>query len=116
MEESLSPAAATTAEEAMATSAEGGERGAAPGDSTVSSGDTHQCPAGAPTGREEATATEVEPWAAAVPPVRTEAPPSGLHRNTLNNESNDYKTLSKFCKNYLLVSKSFITSHEIKMC
>ncbi|XP_056255315.1 large proline-rich protein BAG6 isoform X2 [Seriola aureovittata] len=66
MEESLSPAAATTAEEAMATSTDGGERGASPGDSTASSGDA-QCPAGAPTGREEA-APEVEPWAAAVPP------------------------------------------------
>ncbi|KAG7225355.1 hypothetical protein INR49_027338 [Caranx melampygus] len=69
MEESLSPAAATTAEEAMATSAESGERGAAPGDSTISSGDTHQCSTGAPTGREEAAAPEVEPWAAAVPPT-----------------------------------------------
>ncbi|TKS88705.1 Large proline-rich protein BAG6 [Collichthys lucidus] len=66
MEESLSPAPATTAEEAMASSGDRGERGAPPGDSTTSSGDT-QCPAGAPTRREEA-ANEVEQWAAAVPP------------------------------------------------
>lgn len=68
MEETLSPAPATTAEEAMASSGDRGERGAPPGDSTTSSGDT-QCPAGAPTRREEA-ANEVEQWAAAVPPVR----------------------------------------------
>ncbi|XP_078146530.1 large proline-rich protein BAG6 isoform X2 [Centroberyx gerrardi] len=69
MEESLSPAAATTAEEAMASSGDGGEMGASPGETTpsrrASSGET-QGP-GAPTGREE-TAPEVEPWAAAVPP------------------------------------------------
>uniref|UniRef100_A0A7N6BBH8 Large proline-rich protein BAG6 n=1 Tax=Anabas testudineus TaxID=64144 RepID=A0A7N6BBH8_ANATE len=66
MEESLSPVAATTAEEAMASSDDSGERGAPPGDNTTSSGDT-QCPVGAPAGREEAT-PEAEPWAAAVPP------------------------------------------------
>ncbi|KAM9340424.1 large proline-rich protein BAG6 [Symphorus nematophorus] len=66
MEESLSPAAATTAEEAMASSGDRGERGAAPGENTASSGD-NQCPAGAPMRREEA-APEVEQWAAAVPP------------------------------------------------
>ncbi|XP_019110304.1 large proline-rich protein BAG6 isoform X2 [Larimichthys crocea] len=66
MEETLSPAPATTAEEAMASSGDRGERGAPPGDSTTSSGDT-QCLAGAPTRREEA-ANEVEQWAAAVPP------------------------------------------------
>uniref|UniRef100_A0A7N6ADX2 Large proline-rich protein BAG6 n=1 Tax=Anabas testudineus TaxID=64144 RepID=A0A7N6ADX2_ANATE len=62
----LSPVAATTAEEAMASSDDSGERGAPPGDNTTSSGDT-QCPVGAPAGREEAT-PEAEPWAAAVPP------------------------------------------------
>ncbi|XP_071356703.1 large proline-rich protein BAG6 isoform X2 [Trachinotus anak] len=66
MEESLSPAAATTAEEAMASSADGRERGVSPRDSATPSGDT-QCPPGAPAGREEA-APEAEPWAAAVPP------------------------------------------------
>uniref|UniRef100_A0A4W6FFL8 Large proline-rich protein BAG6 n=1 Tax=Lates calcarifer TaxID=8187 RepID=A0A4W6FFL8_LATCA len=44
MEESLSPAAATTAEEAMASSVDSGERGTSPGDNTASSGET-QCPA-----------------------------------------------------------------------
>ncbi|XP_076610431.1 large proline-rich protein BAG6-like isoform X4 [Chaetodon auriga] len=61
MEETLSPAPATTAEEAMASSGDRGER-----DNTASSGDT-QRPAGAPTRREE-EAPEVEQWAAAVPP------------------------------------------------
>uniref|UniRef100_A0A667X9E0 Large proline-rich protein BAG6 n=1 Tax=Myripristis murdjan TaxID=586833 RepID=A0A667X9E0_9TELE len=56
MEESLSPAVATTAEEAMASSGDSSEMGAPPS----------QGP-GAPTGQEE-TALEVEPWAAAVPP------------------------------------------------
>uniref|UniRef100_A0A8P4JXE6 Large proline-rich protein BAG6 n=1 Tax=Dicentrarchus labrax TaxID=13489 RepID=A0A8P4JXE6_DICLA len=64
--ESLSPAPATTAEEAMASSGDSGERGSSPGENTGSSGDT-QCPTGAPARREEA-ATEVEQWAAAVPP------------------------------------------------
>lgn len=67
MDESLSPAAATTAEEAMASSGDSGERGASPRETTPSSGDT-QRPARAPTGREE-VAPEVEPWATAVPPV-----------------------------------------------
>lgn len=66
MEESLSPAPATTAEEAMALAGDHGERGTSSGENTVSSGDP-QCPAGAPTRREEA-APEVEQWAAAVPP------------------------------------------------
>ncbi|XP_041810661.1 large proline-rich protein BAG6 isoform X3 [Chelmon rostratus] len=66
MEESLSPAPATTAEEAMASSGDHGERGMSPGDNTALSGDI-QCPAGAPTRREEG-APEVEQWAAAVPP------------------------------------------------
>ncbi|XP_070702255.1 large proline-rich protein BAG6 isoform X2 [Pempheris klunzingeri] len=66
MEESLSPAAATTAEEAMASSGDGGERGASPGGNTASSGEA-QCPAGAPA-RQEEVAAEVEQWAAAVPP------------------------------------------------
>lgn len=65
MEESLSPAPATTAEEAMASSGDCGERGAPTGENP-SSGDP-QCPAGAPMRREEA-APEVEQWAAAVPP------------------------------------------------
>ncbi|KAK7899619.1 hypothetical protein WMY93_020472 [Mugilogobius chulae] len=63
MEERLSPAAATTAEEAMAASRE-----------RVASSETHNppsapapAPAPAPTGREEGPA-EAEPWAAAVPP------------------------------------------------
>lgn len=68
MEESLSPAPATTAEEAMASSGDCGERGAPTGENP-SSGDP-QCPAGAPMRQEEA-APEVEQWAAAVPPVRT---------------------------------------------
>lgn len=68
MEESLSPAAATTAEEVMASSVNGGERGGSPGDNTVASADI-QCPVGAPTRQEEVT-PEVEPWAASVPPVR----------------------------------------------
>ncbi|XP_044191422.1 large proline-rich protein BAG6 isoform X1 [Thunnus albacares] len=66
MDEGLSPAAATTAEEAMASSGDSGERGVSPGETTPSSGDT-QRPAGALSGREE-VALEVEPWAAAVPP------------------------------------------------
>ncbi|XP_039977739.1 large proline-rich protein BAG6 [Xiphias gladius] len=66
MEESLSPAAATTAEEVMASSVNGGERGGSPGDNTVASADI-QCPVGAPTRQEEVT-PEVEPWAASVPP------------------------------------------------
>ncbi|XP_067365854.1 large proline-rich protein BAG6 isoform X2 [Channa argus] len=66
MEESLSPAAAITAEEAMASSDNSGEKGASPGDNTASLGDT-QGPVGAPAEREEAV-PEVEPWATAVPP------------------------------------------------
>ncbi|KAI3358379.1 hypothetical protein L3Q82_014694, partial [Scortum barcoo] len=66
MEASLSPAPATTAEEAMASSGDSDERGSFPGENTASSGDT-QCPAGGPAGHEEAT-PEVEQWAAAVPP------------------------------------------------
>ncbi|CAK6978925.1 large proline-rich protein BAG6 [Scomber scombrus] len=66
MDETLSPAAATTAEEAMASSGDSGEREASPTETTPSSGDT-QRPARAPTGR-EGVAPEVEPWAAAVPP------------------------------------------------
>ncbi|XP_030003643.1 large proline-rich protein BAG6 [Sphaeramia orbicularis] len=64
MAESLSPAPATTAEEAMASSGDNAERRPPPGENRVSSGDA---PAQGPTGREEA-APEVEPWAAAVPP------------------------------------------------
>ncbi len=79
MEVTLSPAPATTAEEAMASSGDSEERGIFPGENTASSGDT-QCPAGAPAGREEAT-SEVEQWAAAVPPVRNKGFP-GLHGNT----------------------------------
>ncbi|XP_029299245.1 LOW QUALITY PROTEIN: large proline-rich protein BAG6-like [Cottoperca gobio] len=59
MEESLSPAPANTAEEAVVSSGGSRERRASPGDNTASSGGT-QCAAGAPTGREE-------PWTAAVP-------------------------------------------------
>uniref|UniRef100_A0A671UKP8 Large proline-rich protein BAG6 n=1 Tax=Sparus aurata TaxID=8175 RepID=A0A671UKP8_SPAAU len=66
MEESLSPAPATTAEEAMASSDDHGERGVSPGENSASSRDT-QCPAVALARREEA-APEVEQWAAAVPP------------------------------------------------
>lgn len=65
----MSPAAATTAEEAMASSDDHKERGASP----ASSGDA-QCPVGAPAGQQEAV-PEVEPWAAAVPPVRNEVFP-----------------------------------------
>lgn len=79
MEESLSPAPATTAEEAMASSGDSGERGASPGDNSASSGDT-QCPAGPPTGHEE-VAPEGEQWATAVPPVRNDVFP-GLYGNT----------------------------------
>ena len=67
MDEGLSPAAATTAEEAMASSGDSGERGVSPGETTPSSGDTQRL-AGALSGREE-VAPEVEPWAASVPPV-----------------------------------------------
>ncbi|XP_030596195.1 large proline-rich protein BAG6 isoform X2 [Archocentrus centrarchus] len=63
MGKSSSPAAATTAEEAMTPSAVTGERGAPPPVSAVDS----QCPAGALTGQED-VAPEIEPWAAAVPP------------------------------------------------
>uniref|UniRef100_A0A8P4K7G7 Large proline-rich protein BAG6 n=1 Tax=Dicentrarchus labrax TaxID=13489 RepID=A0A8P4K7G7_DICLA len=49
----LSPAPATTAEEAMASSGDSGERGSSPGENTA---------------RREEAATEVEQWAAAVPP------------------------------------------------
>lgn len=79
MEESLSPAPATTAEEAMASSDDHGERGVSPGENSASSRDT-QCPAVALARREEA-APEVEQWAAAVPPVSNEACP-GLFSNT----------------------------------
>lgn len=60
VEERLSPAAATTAEEAMASSGDRQERGPLPASS-------RDIPVQAPTGREEA-APEGEPWAAAVPP------------------------------------------------
>ncbi|XP_045914290.1 large proline-rich protein BAG6 isoform X2 [Micropterus dolomieu] len=66
MEDSLSPAPATTAEDAVASPADGGERGTSPAQDAASAGDT-QCPAGAPAGWEEAT-PEVEQWTAAVPP------------------------------------------------
>ncbi|XP_008279591.1 large proline-rich protein BAG6-like [Stegastes partitus] len=66
MEDGSSPAAATTAEEAMASSGDAGRRAAPPGDTTISSRDT-QRPAGTLRGPEEA-APEMEPWAAAVPP------------------------------------------------
>lgn len=62
MEDSLSPAPATTAVEAP------GERGASPGVKPALSGD-RSCPGWGPTGREEAS-PGVESWAAAVPPVR----------------------------------------------
>ncbi|KAM4630708.1 large proline-rich protein BAG6 isoform 2-T2 [Polymixia lowei] len=69
MDETLSPAPATTAEEVMAASGDSCEVGASPGETTpscrASSGEM-QGPM-APTGREESGA-EVEPWAAAVPP------------------------------------------------
>nr|XP_040045118.1 large proline-rich protein BAG6 isoform X1 [Gasterosteus aculeatus aculeatus] len=60
MEDSLSPAPATTAVEAP------GERGASPGVKPALSGD-RSCPGWGPTGREEAS-PGVESWAAAVPP------------------------------------------------
>lgn len=72
MEERLSPAAATTAEEAMASSGDRQERGPLPASS-------RDIPVQAPTGREEA-APEGEPWAAAVPPVRNEPNMWGLQR------------------------------------
>ncbi|XP_047460724.1 large proline-rich protein BAG6 [Mugil cephalus] len=65
IQESLSPVAATTAEEAMVSSCDRG-RGAPAGGSTTPSSD-NRCPARIPTGQEEA-APEMEPWAAAVPP------------------------------------------------
>lgn len=61
----MSPAAATTAEEAMGSSGDGAERAVSPRETTPSSGDTQHS---ASTGQEE-LAPEVEPWAAAVPPV-----------------------------------------------
>ncbi|KAM7383670.1 hypothetical protein PAMA_011164 [Pampus argenteus] len=66
MEDSLSPVAATTAEEVMASSGDSGERGASPEKITPSSGDP-QLSAEALTEQEE-VAPEMEPWAAAVPP------------------------------------------------
>lgn len=63
MEERLSPAAATTAEEAMACPGDRADKS----NPTVSSGDTTAAPAPGPTIREEGP-TEPEPWAAAVPP------------------------------------------------
>ena len=75
MDETLSPAAATTAEEAMASPGEGRDpprtapREAAPF-RRVSSGELRgAASAVAPTGREE-SGLEAETWAAAVPPVR----------------------------------------------
>lgn len=67
-EEGLSPAPGTIAEDATASSGDSGESGSSPRGNTASSGDS-QCPAEALTGRERAT-PELEPWAAAVPPVR----------------------------------------------
>ena len=64
----MSPAAATTAEEAMASSAGSGERGVSPGDNTRAT--DIQCHTESPTGQE--TTPDVERWAAAVPPVRNE--------------------------------------------
>ncbi|XP_055749721.1 large proline-rich protein BAG6-like isoform X2 [Salvelinus fontinalis] len=71
MDEGLSPALATTAEEAMASSGNRQEVGASPGVTTpsqrASSGETRGAVAMAAGGREE-SGGEVEPWAAAVPP------------------------------------------------
>uniref|UniRef100_A0A4W5NTH5 Large proline-rich protein BAG6 n=1 Tax=Hucho hucho TaxID=62062 RepID=A0A4W5NTH5_9TELE len=67
----LSPAPATTAEEAMASSGNRQEVGASPGVTTpsrrASSGETRGAVAMAAGGREE-SGGDVEPWAAAVPP------------------------------------------------
>lgn len=70
IQDSLSPAAATTAEEVMVSSCDRGGRGTPAGDSTTPSSDIRR-PARIPTGQEEAT-PEMEPWAGAVPPVRNE--------------------------------------------
>ncbi|XP_062342976.1 large proline-rich protein BAG6 isoform X1 [Osmerus eperlanus] len=72
MDETLSPAAATTAEEAMASSGEGRDPRTAPREATpfrrVSSGELRGTAAAvAPTGREE-SGLEADTWAAAVPP------------------------------------------------
>uniref|UniRef100_A0A674DS66 Large proline-rich protein BAG6 n=1 Tax=Salmo trutta TaxID=8032 RepID=A0A674DS66_SALTR len=71
MDEGLSPAPATTAEEAMASSGNTQEVGASPGVTTpsrrASSAETRGSVAMAAGGREE-SGGDVEPWAAAVPP------------------------------------------------
>lgn len=67
MEESLSPAAATTAEEAMASSGDGAERTGPPAEGTPSTGDARRAAARPSPGRVE-VAPEAEPWAASVPP------------------------------------------------
>ncbi|XP_041933610.1 large proline-rich protein BAG6 isoform X1 [Alosa sapidissima] len=64
MEETMSPAPATTAEEAMMTSADAAE---GTGSRRASSGEARGTVPMAAAGREE-TGAEVEPWAAAVPP------------------------------------------------
>lgn len=64
MEDSSSPAAATTAEEAMVSTGEG--EAPAPG---LSVDGSSQCSSGPRAGHDE-VAPEMEPWAAAVPPVR----------------------------------------------
>ncbi|KAJ8245139.1 hypothetical protein GJAV_G00274720 [Gymnothorax javanicus] len=66
MEETLSPAPATTAEEAMASSRETGEQGAT-GDAAAPARETRGAVAMAAGGREE-PGGEAEPWAAALPP------------------------------------------------
>uniref|UniRef100_A0A3Q1BEV2 Large proline-rich protein BAG6 n=1 Tax=Amphiprion ocellaris TaxID=80972 RepID=A0A3Q1BEV2_AMPOC len=66
LEDSLSPVAATTVKEAMASSGDTGKRGAPPSDNTTSPKNA-QCPAETPKGPED-TAPEMEPWATAVPP------------------------------------------------
>uniref|UniRef100_A0AAQ6AQ59 Large proline-rich protein BAG6 n=1 Tax=Amphiprion ocellaris TaxID=80972 RepID=A0AAQ6AQ59_AMPOC len=67
LEDSLSPVAATTVKEAMASSGDTGKRGAPPSDNTTSPKNA-QCPAETPKGPED-TAPEMEPWATAVPPT-----------------------------------------------
>uniref|UniRef100_A0A8C9S072 Large proline-rich protein BAG6 n=1 Tax=Scleropages formosus TaxID=113540 RepID=A0A8C9S072_SCLFO len=72
VEETHSPAPATTAEEAMASSCETGDKGTSSGDTGAvggaSAGETRGAAAAIPPGGREQSGGEAEPWAASVPP------------------------------------------------
>lgn len=104
MDESLSPAPATTAEEAMASSGDKAEKRPPPVENRALSGDA---PAQGPTGREEA-APEVEPWAAAVPPVRRRKCLWGRCTNGINS-SNGISTHQTVFFLKRVISSYFIT-------